>query len=166
MARVDQVEAAVGEADAQPLPPPYLGPLAQLFRLYDLRLDAQQVAMPQRLRHLARVRHRRADLADDDAGGDVGELGRISQRGAGRQARRQRGGDRVARARHVEHLACLSRKRVRRTFGIDQHHAIPAEGDEHRPDTEAPRQAARALGLLARPHLSNPPRRRARDGSA
>ena len=137
-----------------PCAAPGLGPLAQLVGLHDLGLDAQQVAMraapapprahaPPPCRPCRRRCRRRRWRAPP----------RRARATPAARAAATVADDGVARARHVEHLARRRRKRVRRALGIDQQHAVLAEGDQHGADIEAPRETARALGLLAGTHL-------------
>ena len=69
---MQQVEAAVGEADPQPLAAPALD-LVERVRPRHHLVGAVEVVAVDPGGKLARVDDRGSDLADDDAGGDVGE---------------------------------------------------------------------------------------------
>ena len=75
-----------------------------------------------------------ADLADDDAGGRVGEPRRSSEARAGGERRAQHRDDRVAGARHVIDFARFGGERGGSRRSLDQQHALLAAGDEHRPE--------------------------------
>ena len=76
MARVQEVEAAVGEAHFQALAPPQLDPVQGRLYGHHLGLGGGQVAMVQRRRHVGGVGRGGAHLAHHDAGGDVGQFRR------------------------------------------------------------------------------------------
>ena len=124
----------------------------QLVQLEDLFFDQQQILAAQGLTHLARLRHRGADLAHDDAGSDVGQDRRVPERGAGGERATQRRHHRIAGAGDVEDVAGLRRQVVLLAAGLDQHHPVPAQGDEHGAEREAAEQRARRRDLLARRH--------------
>ena len=100
-----RIEAAAGEAGAQAGAAPALDALGGDLAPDDLALRAAM--RRDRREQVAFTRHGDADLADDDAGGDVGEAGRERQVATGREGRGE-GRDRgVAGARDVEHLGSL-----------------------------------------------------------
>ncbi len=74
--------------------------------------------------------HRRADLADDDAGREIGEPRRIEQAEPGAE-RGGKGRDRrIAGAGDVIDLARCRGQRVNRAVGLDEDHAVLAERHE------------------------------------
>ena len=148
MAGVQQVEAAVGEADAPPLGPPAPHPLQRLGRLHHLGLAVGQPLVAQRAGKLVGVDHRGADLADDDSAGQVGQPRRVLQRRPGGQGCGEGGDRRVAGAGDVEHLARLAVQVGGGAIGRHHRHAQLAAGDHHGADAAVGQQpAGGALGL-------------------
>ena len=84
MAGVDQVEAAIGEADPQSLRPPRRRALRGLVARRDLAVGRHQVRQMQHAEQFLAADRRGARLAHGNAGGDVGEHRRLRQRGARR----------------------------------------------------------------------------------
>ena len=128
------VEAAIGEADAEPaaLPAPHQGP-----GLGDAVVFG---AVPLLVAHVARQFEHQfveldrggAELADRDPRGGVGEAHRLRQRMAAGAGQRQDRDHRVAGARDVEHLARPRPLDMHRARGLDQHHALFRAGGEDR----------------------------------
>ena len=106
MAGMQQVEAAIGEADAQPVAPPARD-MVERQRQRQQLARGQRVAVDPAPRPARWLHHGGADLADDDAGRDIGEPRRVRHRGAGGERRRQHRDHRVAGAGDVEDLARL-----------------------------------------------------------
>ena len=128
VAGVQQVETAIGEANAPALPAPALDLLGRSLAGDDL---AQRAHL--RRQHTEQVfaaRDRRADLADDDACREVGQAGGHAHRQSGRQPGGQCRHDGVARAGHVEHVDGLGRK-VMRAVRIDQRQAVLRARHQH-----------------------------------
>ena len=75
-----------------------------------------------------------AQLADDDAGGQIGQHGRLlhlCSRGRGRGEHRDHG---VSRTGDIEHLARARRQMDRRLLRQQQRHAALAAGNQQAPD--------------------------------
>ena len=73
MPGVEQVEAAVGEADTKALPAPAGDPLQGLVQTGSLGLAKPQILGPKREDQFLRMNHGGPGLADDDTGSDRGE---------------------------------------------------------------------------------------------
>jgi hypothetical protein len=84
MAGMEQIETAVGEADALPLEPPAADLLQGLLRRQELVCGRSAL---DRGEDLARLSDGGAELSDDDARGDIGQARGLFQR----RARRDRG---------------------------------------------------------------------------
>ena len=129
---MQDVEAAIGEADAQPLPAPVRQMRVEIAaRRHDL-LFGRQRRMRQDFPPQLRRRHGRgALLADRDRGRRIRHPQRRLPIGPGRKRQRQHGGDRVARARDVAHLDRQRRHVDRLAAANHQRHAVFALRHQH-----------------------------------
>ena len=94
-------------------------------------LDGRWVeARLQRFEELGARDRGRADLADHDPGGRVGQADRVRVAEPGRQPEAQDRGHGVARARDVEDLACARADPERFGAALEEHHAVLAAGDQ------------------------------------
>ena len=93
---------------------------------------------------LARINHRGADLADDDAGSDISEARRIGQADADRERRGDRRHDSVAGAGNIEDLADFGALNMGRAVGRNQHRPFRAERGENRVEAATLDQRAEA----------------------
>ncbi len=113
----------------------------------DLGLVARMLLGLQRRDQLVDRGDGGADLADHDAGRQIGELGRLEERQPCRERRRERRHDRVARARNIEHLARRGGNMVG-LVGRHQDHALAPPRREHRAEAMRRDQRARRLDRL------------------
>ena len=128
VAWVQLVEAAVGEADPAALAAPALDLLDRCLAGDDLA--ERSAPGGERVEKVGFPRDGGADLADDDAGGHVGDTDGDAQGQARGEAGGERCHDSIAGAREVEHVRGLGRVVVG-AFGVDEGHAIFGAGDQH-----------------------------------
>ena len=121
MAGMQEIEAAIGEANPPPLPAPALGLLSRDLGRHDFpqhpslrRNSAEQVALPG---------NRCPDLPDNNPGRDVREPNGERQLKPGGDARRQSRDHGISRARHVMNLGRLGRE-MPHTILVEQRHAV------------------------------------------
>ena len=141
VAGMEEIEAAVGEADAP-------APAAPALDLLDRRLARKDLAQTaplgaERGEQLLGPRGSSADLADHDAGGDVGQPCCRGQLEAARYPGGQRRHHRIAGAGDIEHLGRLGRKMLWAGL-VEQRH--PVLGPRHQHGAEAVRHAERRGG--------------------
>ena len=132
VAGMQQVEAAVGEADAHSLPAPLREPLVEHRPVeHDLLLGRERGGR-QNARAQLRGRDRGgAALADHDRGRRVGGAHGGLETGIGRQHRREHRDHGVARARHVAHLDRIGADMDRLAARRHQRHALLAARHQH-----------------------------------
>ncbi len=143
MARMQDVETAIGKADTQPLGLPF----AQDMRRRRMAEHAAAAGIDaHRMFQFREGTDRGTKLRHHDPGGQIGQPHRLGHRATGGQRQRQRGDDRIARAGDVEHLLRGGHRHRNRPLARDQHHALLAAGRDDRTDVE-PRQQRPARGL-------------------
>ena len=132
VAGMQDVEAAIGEADAQPLPAPVRQMRIEIAASRHDLLFGRQRRMRQDFPPQFRRRHGGgALLADRDRGRRIRHPQRRLPVGPGRQRQRQHGGDRVARAGDVAHLDRQRRHVDRLAAANHQRHAVFALRHQH-----------------------------------
>ena len=134
MARVQQVETAVGESDFETRLPPPRHLFDQAVEVDDLGLGGEQFGSVQGMKDFCRTRHGGPQLADHDGGGDVGELGGGRRVEARPQGCCKSGHHGIAGSGDVINLTRLGRQMGHR-LGRHQRHALLAAGRQHRRDT-------------------------------
>src|SRR5215469_4752404 len=120
MPGMEQVEAAVGEADSEPMAAPPRHQIERMRTWHDL-VARMQIPAVEGSDQLARVNNGRPDFAYDDAAGDIGEACGIGHAGGGGQRRCHRRHDSVAGPRHVIDLAYLGALDMNGAVSRDEH---------------------------------------------
>ncbi len=125
----------------------------------------------QREPQLGAAHGRHADLADDEPGAEIGELGRFRDGHARAERRAHQRDDRIAGARDIEDLTRLRLEQRRRLLPRKQRHAALAARDQQRIEVElgAQRHALIEKLLLVAPipdHRSELPLIRRQHGRA
>ncbi|MNS94973.1 hypothetical protein D3C72_1292090 [compost metagenome] len=132
MAAVQDVEAAVGEADLQALTLPRLDLIRQFVQRRDLGLGQGRVLAHLGLDQFGGRDDRRAALAHHHARGQDGELHRRLQRRACAQRQTKRRQRRVAGAGDIIDLARPTREMHHAAVPTGQGHALAGAGDDDR----------------------------------
>ncbi len=149
MAAMQEIETAVGKADAQAVAAPLAKPLVEHRPVeHDLVLGRERCGGQDAVAQFDERDRRGAALADDHRGGGIGGAHGGIERRAYRQQYRHHRGDRIAGARYVAHFDRIGRDVKRRMTGDMQRHAFLATGDQHRIALDQPRQLGRGLGDL------------------
>ena len=132
MAAMQQVEAAIGEADAQTVPPPFLQALVEHRPVeHDLVFRRERSRRQNAMTQFAKRNGRSAALADHHGGGRVGCAHGVFVGRLHRRQHRHHGGHRVAGTGHIAHLDRIGFDVDRRLpFGM-QAHALFAARDQH-----------------------------------
>jgi hypothetical protein len=133
VAGMQDVEAAIGEANAQALPAPFGEPgLERIRRAHDLLLGRESGMRQDPSPQLGRAHAGGALLADRDGGGRTRHAQRRVPIRARRDRDRERRGHGVAGAGDVAHLHRNSRNMDGLTLARHQRHAVLALGDQER----------------------------------
>ncbi len=132
MAGVDQIEAAIGEADPQSLGVPPGGTLYRLVARGDLAVGRHQIRQIQHAEQFLAADCRGAGLAHGNAGRDVGEHRRLRQRDPGAEGHRQCRHQRIAGTRDIGHLARAGRQVQCRLTAPHQRQAFRRTRHQHR----------------------------------
>ena len=148
MSWMDQVEAAIGEADPQSLCPPRRSALDRLVARGDLAVGRDEVLQMQHTEQFVAADRRRAWLAHSDTRRDVGKHCRLGQRGTCTERDRQRGHQRIAGARHIGDLARPRRQVQWRLVVPHQGETLGGARHQHgRATGVIQRTASRPVGL-------------------
>ena len=133
VARMQQVEATVGEADALPPRAPSSDRLQRRTERHDLGFRGREVARPHRAEQVGGMHRRGACLADRDPCAAAFASWAAAMRSAPLAERCGKGRHhRVARAGDVEHLPRLRREVGDAAVGRDDRHAVAAARDQDR----------------------------------
>ncbi|CUU16974.1 hypothetical protein CDS [Bradyrhizobium sp.] len=133
VAGMQDVKAAIGEADAQVLPAPFRELCVERIRLEHDLLLSREISVRQDIPpQLGRAHAGRALLADGDGSGRIGHPQRRVPVRARRERHRKRGGDGVTGTGDVAHLHGDSRNMNGLAIARHQRHAVLALRDQDR----------------------------------
>ena len=136
MAGMQQIEAAVGEADAQPLPVPFVEPLVEHRPVeHDLVLVRERRRRQHAGTQFGRRHGRGAALADHHGGSRIGDVHGVGELHTGRHHRGQHRHHGIAGTGHVAHLDRMggdgNQLSSARSGVLHQRHALLAARHQH-----------------------------------